>query len=393
MQLFFFHLMPWPHIPEDFKNTWRSSWVVFPNSHYDPALGHRIYNEYLDQLQYADEIGFDAVCVNEHHQNAYGTMPSPNIIAAMLAQRTKRAKIAILGNGICLRENPLRVAEEVAMVDVISGGRVISGFVRGIGCEYYSLNLDPTFSRERFLEAHDLIIKAWTEPGPFEWDGDHYRFRYVNVWPRPLQKPHPPIFCPSQGSTETITWAAEHRYPYIMTFTPMDALVRFYDFYRELADRKFGYQAGPDQFGLTSMVYVAKDEETAIREARPHLQYFGDRCFAIPPQMLMPPGYTSAASLKRFITARGSAGSRFDVDSLLDSKEVLVGTPDQVGERLLRNMERAGAGIFMGGFQVGDMPHDKVMRNLELFADKVMPYLPRQAATGSGTTTASPQPA
>jgi alkanesulfonate monooxygenase SsuD/methylene tetrahydromethanopterin reductase-like flavin-dependent oxidoreductase (luciferase family) len=169
--------------------------------------------------------------------------------------------------------------------------------------------------------------------------------------------------------------------------------VRFYDFYRELADRKFGYEAGPDQFGLTSMVYVAKDEETAIRDARPHLQYFGERCFAIPPQMLMPPGYTSAASLKRFITARGSAGSRFDIDALLASKEVLVGTPDQVGERLLRNMERAGTGIFMGGFQVGDMPHDKVMRNLELFADKVMPYLPRQGTPGNGKTAAAPQSA
>jgi alkanesulfonate monooxygenase SsuD/methylene tetrahydromethanopterin reductase-like flavin-dependent oxidoreductase (luciferase family) len=390
MKLFFFHLMPWPQIPEDFKNTWRSSWVVLPNSQYDPVLGHRIYNEYLDQLSHADELGFDAVCVNEHHQNAYGTMPSPNIIAAMLAQRTKRAKIAILGNGICLRENPLRVAEEVAMVDVISGGRVISGFVRGIGCEYYSLNLDPTFSRERFFEAHDLIIKAWTEPGPFEWDGEHYRFRYVNVWPRPLQKPHPPIFCPSQGSSETITWAAEHRYPYIMTFTPMEALVRFYDMYRELAQDKFGYQAGPEQFGWTSMVYVAKDEKTALREARPHLKYFGERCFAIPPQMLMPPGYTSGASLKRFIQARGTAGSRFDVDELLNNQETLVGTPEQVGERLMRNMERAGAGIFMGAFQVGDMPHDKVMRNLELFADKVMPYLPRNAADSQGAGAPAP---
>ena len=389
MKLFFFHLMPWPFIPEDFQKTWRSSWVVFPNSQYDPVVGNRIYNEYIDQLAFADEVGFDAVCVNDHHQNAYGTMPSPNIIAAMLAQRTKRAQIAILGNGICLRENPLRVAEEVAMVDVISGGRVISGFVRGIGCEYYSLGLDPTFSRERFFEAHDLIIKAWTEPGPFEWDGEHYRFRYVNVWPRPLQKPHPPIYCPSQGSTETIKWAAEHHYPYIMTFTPLEVLVRFYDMYREVADRQFNYTAGPDQFGWTSQVYVAKDEKTAIAEARPHLKYFAERCFAIPPQMLMPPGYTSAVSLRRFIEARGTAGSFFDVDQLLQSGETLVGTPDQVGERLVRNMERAGAGIFMGGFQVGDMPHDKVMRNVELFADKVMPYLPRDKTSANGAQSSS----
>jgi len=380
MEVFFFHLMPWPHIPEDFKSRYRSSWVVLPNSCYDPVVGHRVYREYLDQLAAADGLGFDAVCVNEHHQNGYGTMPAPNVIASILCERTKRAKIAILGNGICLRDNPLRVAEEVAMIDVISGGRVISGFVRGIGCEYYSLSLDPTVSRERFYEAHDLIVKAWTEPGPFPWDGEHYQFRYVNVWPRPLQKPHPPIFCPSQGSSETIAWAAARRYPYICTFTPMEQIVRYYDQYREEASTKHGYRAGPECFGWTSMVYLADDTKTAKAEARPHVKYFAERCLVIPPQMLMPPGYTTSKSLRGFIEAHGG-GLMFDVEETLASDETLIGTPEEVGERLVRNMERAGAGIFMGAFQVGDMPHAKVMRNIELFATKVMPYLPRPKPT------------
>lgn len=269
------------------------------------------------------------------------------------------------------------------MLDVISGGRVISGFVRGIGCEYFSLNLDPTKSRARFHEAHDLIIKAWTEPGPFTWDGEHFFFRYVNVWPRPLQKPHPPIFCPSQGSSETIAWAAEHGYPYVCTYTPMDQLVRYYDMYRELAETRFGYRAGPEKFGWTSLVYLAEDEKTAIEEARPHVEYFAERCFAIPPQMLIPPGYSSTSSFRGFIEAQMGRQSFFDYDQMIATGQALIGTPEQVGERLLRNMERAGAGIFMGGFQIGDMPHAKVMRNLELFADKVLPHLPRHAGAAA----------
>src|SRR5438270_7554526 len=186
MQFFFFHLMPYPVLPEDYDEKYASSFVVLPNTYFDPVYGHDLYNRYLDELEMADQLGFDAICVNEHHQNAYGLMPAPNIIAATLARRTSNAKIAILGNCIPLRDHPLRVAEEVAMLDVITGGRIISGFVRGLGVEQFTFGLSPFHSRERFFEAHDLIIKAWTEPGPFEWYGKHYKFPHVNVWPRPI---------------------------------------------------------------------------------------------------------------------------------------------------------------------------------------------------------------
>src|SRR5574342_256314 len=175
MQFFYFHLMPWPHLPRDFDRAYDSAWVTLPNRLYDPKKGHRLYNEYLDELEYAERLGFDGLGVNEHHQNAYGTMPSPNLMAAALIRRTQRAKIAVLGNAIPLRDHPLRVAEEVAMLDVMSGGRIISGFVRGIGCEYLSLGVNPSYSRERFFEAHELILRAWTEDGPFSYEGKHYR--------------------------------------------------------------------------------------------------------------------------------------------------------------------------------------------------------------------------
>src|SRR5690348_9031128 len=122
MKFYFFHLMPWPDLPADFDDKIKhpSAWVTLSNQYYDPEKGHLLYNRYLDELEYAEKLGFDGACVNEHHQNAYGTMPAPNIVAATLVRRTKHMKIAMVGNGLPLRDHPLRVAEEVAMLDVIS---------------------------------------------------------------------------------------------------------------------------------------------------------------------------------------------------------------------------------------------------------------------------------
>src|SRR5437870_7412660 len=141
-----------------------------------------------------------------------------------------------------------------AMLDVVSGGRIISGFVRGISAEYSSTAVNPTHSRERFYEAAELILRAWTEEGPFPFDGRFYRYPYVNPWPRPLQKPHPPVWCPSQGSSETVEWAAQRRFPYLMVFTPIKRIAQIYGEYREACQR-FGYTASPYQ--LTVNVPIA----------------------------------------------------------------------------------------------------------------------------------------
>ena len=153
------------------KDKYRSAWVVLPNSYFDPQKGHVLYNRYLDELELAAELGFDGVCINEHHQTAYGLMPSPVVMAAALARRTKSCRIAILGNAFCLRDNPLTLAEEHAMIDVITGGRLITGFVRGVGSEYFSFGANPVHSLERHKEANELIVRAWTETGPVRLRG------------------------------------------------------------------------------------------------------------------------------------------------------------------------------------------------------------------------------
>ena len=212
MQFFAFHLMPWDRLPADFETKYESAWTWLPNSLYDPVHGHTLYNRYLDELLLAEELGFDGVCVNEHHQNAYGTMPSPNLMGAILARQTQRVKIAVIGNALPLYNPPTRVAEEFAMIDVISGGRLIAGMVVGGGPEYYSFTINPTFARSMYSEALDLVLRAWTEPGPFEHYGKHWQLKYVNPWPRPLQQPHPPIWIPGAGSQETIEFVAQRRY-------------------------------------------------------------------------------------------------------------------------------------------------------------------------------------
>ena len=126
MRFVWFNLMPWPDLPDDFREEHRSVWVDIDSRLYDPERGHALYHEYMDQLEYADSLGFDGIGVNEHHQNGYGLMPSPNLIAATLARRTSRAAICVIGNSIVGYNPPIRVAEELAMLDVISGGRLVA---------------------------------------------------------------------------------------------------------------------------------------------------------------------------------------------------------------------------------------------------------------------------
>ena len=375
MEFYFFHLMPWPHLPADFTRQHPSAWVTYTNGEFDPSRGHELYNRYLDELEYAEALGFDGICVNEHHQTAYGLMPSPNLIAGMLVQRTKGVKIAVLGNALPLRDHPLRVAEEIAMLDVISGGRVISGFVRGIGAEYHSFGANPAHSRERFMEAHDLIVKAWTTPGPFAWEGKHYSLRYVNVWPRPLQQPHPPIWIPSQGSGETIDWAAERRYTYMQTYTPVEQIKPFFDQYRAAAERS-GYRAAPEQLGWGVPVYVGETDAQAREEAWPHLDFFNNDLLRMPPEFFFPPNYLTEQSMERVLAAKKSlVGGRKSWELIDSTSLAVVGGPDTVCRRIEQAQQLLGFGRLIPFIQFGSLPADLTKRSVERFAEQVIPRL------------------
>jgi alkanesulfonate monooxygenase SsuD/methylene tetrahydromethanopterin reductase-like flavin-dependent oxidoreductase (luciferase family) len=184
--------------------------LMLPNTHFDPALASTLYQRYHEEYALADEVGFDGIMINEHHTAPFCMQASINITGAVLAKITKRTKILMLGNPLPVIDNPLRLSEELSMIDMISGGRLISGFVRGGGVESLANNVNPVYNRERFEEAHDLIIEAWTRPGPFSWEGTHDQYRVVTPWAPPLPKPHPPLMVPGTASPETVVWAAKH---------------------------------------------------------------------------------------------------------------------------------------------------------------------------------------
>ncbi len=376
MKFFFFHLMPWPYLPDNFDKDYDSAWVWLPNALYDPVKGHELYTEYINTLAYAEELGFDGLCVNEHHQNAYGLMPSPNVIAGALTQRTQKAKIAVIGNALPLYNPPLRVAEEFAMLDVMSKGRLIAGMVIGGGPEYFTYQIDPTHAREKFREALDLIIKAWTTPGPFLWNSKHYHFRYVNPWPRPYQQPHPPIWIPGVGSLETIEFVAQRRYSYMgVPYFHIDVFRRVFAQFRE-ACQQAGYTADPEQMGWGVPIYVAETDKQAREEFEPHFWYFVRNL--LKNIGLTPPGYTSPKSALAILkNQKQFLYTQKTWDDVEKGVFAIVGSPETVRQKLSQYQKELGAGIILTGCQTGTLSHELTRKSMELLAQEVLPRVRR----------------
>jgi len=382
MQVILFHLMSYADLDFEATKDHETVWVNLPNKYFDPVKGHQLYNRYLDELEYGEVLGFDGVAVNEHHQTAYGLMPSPIVMASALARRTKKVKIAILGSALPLRQHPITVAEEHAMIDVITGGRLISGFVRGIGAEYHTFGINPTISHDRFHEAHDLIVQAWTRPGPFSFTGRHYNLEYVNLWPRPFQTPHPPIWVPSQGSKETIDWAAlpDHRYTYLQTFSPAAVVEKYLQSYRDTA-QGYGYEAADSQLGWAVPVYVSDTDEQARKEAKVHFELFRNRLLKMPIEMLLPPGYTSRDSLKNLMKAKASLSQELTIDKAIDMGMFVCGTANTVRQMLEDHWSKMHFDNLLTMMHFGSLPQDLTKRSMEMFAKDVLPHIQKLKRT------------
>jgi alkanesulfonate monooxygenase SsuD/methylene tetrahydromethanopterin reductase-like flavin-dependent oxidoreductase (luciferase family) len=384
MKLMWFHLMPYTELPDDFREKHPSVWVDIHSSLFDPRRAHLMYNDFMDELEFAAECGFDAVCVNEHHSNGYGLMPSPNLIASALSRRTTDTALCVMGNSLALYNPPTRVAEEFAMIDVISGGRLIAGFPVGTPMDTcFAYGQNPSMLRERYYEAHDLVLRAWTEQDTFAFNGRFNQQRYVNIWPRPVQKPHPPVWIPGGGSVETWRWCAEmdHVYAYLSYFGYLAGQATMDGFWKEM-DR-LGKDRNPYRAGFLQFVGVAESREEAYRLYREPAEYFYGRCLHVDPRFAGAPGYTSEATQRAGVVgqvAQVARMRRFDtlareMDAIVEKGYVIIGSPDEVADQLKKVAADLNVGHLMLLMQFGNMGKDLAKYNTQLFAEKVMPQM------------------
>jgi alkanesulfonate monooxygenase SsuD/methylene tetrahydromethanopterin reductase-like flavin-dependent oxidoreductase (luciferase family) len=377
VKLYNFDLLAYPHVPKDAPRT------PVPSNFFDPIKGAANYAEHLDEMTYCEELGLDGVVFNEHHYSSYGTMPSPNLIAAALSQRTKRIKIGVLGNILPLRNHPVRVAEEYAMIDCLSNGRLIAGFVRGIPAEYVWYGVNPEESRGRFQEAYDLIMTAWTN-SVWSFEGEFYKLKDCAIWPRPLQQPHPPIWIAAR-SAESIEWCVKRHLPCAQVYQTTGQIEDTFNYYRTKA-KEDGWEAQPDDFILCRHIYIDESNKKAQEVAEPAMRYFFsvyNRGFndainqtAADQQKLL----AKLTSERSFNYFREGNRSRIDFstlgwDELIKSGYMIAGDPDSVARQIQDQMKQIGADHFMGMFHIGNLAHEKVISSLNLFKKEIMPRL------------------
>jgi alkanesulfonate monooxygenase SsuD/methylene tetrahydromethanopterin reductase-like flavin-dependent oxidoreductase (luciferase family) len=382
MKFTWFNLMPWPYLPADFRQKHRSVWVDIDSRLFDPEKSHALYNTYIDLLEYAGTLGFDGIGVNEHHQNAYGLMPSPNLIAAGLARRTRDVAIVVLGASIALYNPPLRVAEEFAMLDCISGGRLVAGFPVGTSMDTnFCYGQIPALTREKYREANELILRAWGERTPFAFNGRYTKLRHVNLWPRPIQQPRPPIHIPGGGSIETFDFCLENTYSY--SYLSFGGYMRgkqlMQSYWDRVAERNTP-DTSPYRAGFAQTICVADTDEEAERLYARHVSYFYNRCLHVFPGFADAPGYRTIKTIQKGVLSqyappKGGLFPELSWKEMVEGGYIIAGSPETVRQRMEEMIKGLHVGNVFCLMHIGDMPKEKSMYSTRLFAEKVMPKL------------------
>ena len=363
----------YPYLPD--SSEYRSIRVDLPNQYCEPEVAHELYNRYLDLWCACDEIGLE-IMLNEHHQTATCMVPAAPIMMGALARQTQRARLLLLGNPLPNRSQPVRVAEEMAMIDVISKGRLECGFVRSVPYEAAPANTLPYRGTEKLWEAHDLILKAWTtHDGPFNFEGRWFRSRQVNIWPRPYQQPHPPIWI-TMGSGATAVPVAEHGYVGAVFLAGYPKIRDIYDGYRNTYIAAHGSAPPLDRLAYLGLCFVGDNQREAEAGAQKLMWYM--QANKVPPEWSNPPGYHAPAVSAQVM--RGASSSGVPTVAKLDEQmaigNVFAGTPDQVYEQIKAFWEYSGGfGHMMIMGQAGFLSDADAIKSMRLYADEVYPRL------------------
>jgi len=386
-----FQQAPYRFMPAGFEDRGVPSVVSTPYGEIvEPGRVFDSYCWFMDELLAALRAGFDGVAVTEHGQTSYDMTPNPNLPAAVLANaiRTERpeAALIVLGRSLGKTREPLRIGEEYAMLDCLSGGRLVAGLPVGLS---YDANLNNGIpmveTRDRYREAHELVMRSWTEPEPFPWNGRYSQYALVNSWPRPLQKPHPPIWVPGSGSPGTMAWTIERSYAfvYLSWFGPTLTASRIFDRYWEAAD-KHGVPRNPYRVGFVQSVVVSETDERAEVEYGKYVENaFRQGPGSVPLHYMGLPGYVEPRGVEAMLRDPGDFGLAAELrhvtfGRLAEARSVIAGSPATVREQILEFTKEFGIGNLLVMLQMGGMPHELTMKNIQLFAEEVLPYLREQ---------------
>ena len=385
MKVFVFDLLPYGEHLDGLVVDGELPWPL-AKKHFEPKVAVRTYEEHLQAWEELDRLGFDGVAFNEHHTSPYGLMNSPNLLAAAAAQRTKNLKLAIYGNLLPLHD-PLRLAEELAMLDCLSNGRLISGFARGIPREHEVYQVPLKDSRARFEEAWEIVRRAWTEES-FSFEGRFWNYSDVSIWPRPVQQPHPPVWVPVTSSKETIEWAAEHDIPITPGAIASSSGLRedITNYYARCLEQH-GHRLTPDHLILPANAYVADSKADAVKEAGPYALYFTNVLFShgnvTDANPLLQAGYLGSSSFDyiRPENMRVATRSRADfrgmtlADIERQAENQAWGRPDEVRERIITDADEAGASTVLINLNRGAMPQEQFLNQIRRFGTEVLPAL------------------
>jgi len=351
------------------RHRFPATWPI-PPAYNDPKTSVQSYREGIDECEFAEEMGFDWISFSEHHYSGRIATGTPSVMAAAVAERCKKAKIAMLGHLLPLN-NPVRVAEELGLLDNLTNGRLIMGFLRGTPNEDQVYGVNPSEGRGRLLEGMDLIIKALTEPQPFSWEGRYYQFRTVSVWPRPVQQPHPPVIVATR-SEDTIQYAAQHRLGLGVSFIPVAQMAEITEKYRGWCEEA-GWQPKPDQVVYRGSIYLAETDRQAE-------EWFGEvQRAGLKPAIPLRPAVAQAIQAAR-------AGEEFDLRNVLAGSAQgdvgglarglsFMGGPDTIVKQLKAFHDQCGAGVVDLFFQQPTLEHREVMKEIELFGKEVLPRI------------------
>lgn len=373
MQLWFFSEAAYPDLPPD--ETYDSVRVTLPNSVLDPRKAADYWDDYLEEWRVASSLGIN-VMLNEHHSTATCMNAAVPIVAGIMARETTEGRILILGNPIANRKDPVRVAEEMAMLDVFSRGRLEVGFVRGVPYEISATNTNPTRMFDRFWEAHDLIKKAWTtHDGPFNWQGRHFEHRQVNIWPRPYQDPHPSIWI-TTGSPMSARPVGELGYVMATFLSGVENTGKIFDSYREAYRKTYGSDAPDDRLSYAALIFVGENDDDGLAGAEKLMWYVSAN--KVPPHFSTPAGYLPPHV--RAMAARGEMSKYAmrgkSVEEMMERGVVFAGSPDTVASQINRFRERVGpfGNLLMMG-QAGHLSREDTIGSLTRMAREVKPKI------------------